>query len=40
MISKLHAHPSTPDEKHLVLLLMMMPEKFPLELHHLHFLPV
>lgn len=39
-IAKLHAHPTAPDEKHFVGVLVMMPEKFTFELYDLHFLPI
>jgi len=39
-ISKLHAHSPPPDQKHLVRVVVMMPDKFTLELYDLHFLSV
>jgi hypothetical protein len=40
VIAKLNAETSLPHEKHLVLAVMVMPDKFPLELNELYFLAV
>ncbi len=39
-VPELHPHASLPDEKQLVLIVMMMPDEFPLELHELDLLAV
>ena len=39
-VAEFDAHPPTPDEEHLIRVLVMVPDKRALELDELHFLPV
>jgi len=40
VLAELNLHPSTPHQKHLILMLMVMPGKQATELHELNLLPV
>ena len=39
-IAKFHAHSPTPDEKHFIFVLMMVPKEFTFELDDFHFLAI